>query len=366
MKNRAVSALCAIATVFLSPTANARNAHADLVAAAQKEGKVVVYSVLSTGAAQPLIKDFEALYPGIKVDYDGDKGSNEMDARYRRETAAGEGTADVVWSSSTDMQMKLVADGFAAKYRSPEARHLPSWAVYRNRAYGTTLEPVVFAYNPTLLAPDKAPKSHTELAAMLRADPERFRGRVTGFDIEKSGVGLMFAMQDRERFAGLDSLLDAFGQVCFAPSGGTGDMLVGISKGDYTLGYNMMGAYAISRGAKDLPNLAVVFPSDYTLMLTRVVFVGKRAQHPNAARLWLDYMLSARGQAVLGNQIDLYPIRIDVKSKFTAQALLEKIGRAAAPIRLDPALATNLERQRQAAFKDAWTGRIATAKQNCP
>ena len=38
------------------------------LAAAEKEGKVVVYSTTDTKAAQPLIKDFEALYPNIKVE----------------------------------------------------------------------------------------------------------------------------------------------------------------------------------------------------------------------------------------------------------------------------------------------------------
>ena len=41
--------------------------YANTIAAAKKEGKVVVYSALDTKAAQPLIRDFNALYPDIKV-----------------------------------------------------------------------------------------------------------------------------------------------------------------------------------------------------------------------------------------------------------------------------------------------------------
>ena len=36
---------------------------ADTIAAAKKEGKVVVYATTDTKAADPLIKDFESLYP---------------------------------------------------------------------------------------------------------------------------------------------------------------------------------------------------------------------------------------------------------------------------------------------------------------
>jgi len=41
--------------------------YADTIAAAKKEGKVVVYSTTDTAAANFLIKDFQSLYPGISV-----------------------------------------------------------------------------------------------------------------------------------------------------------------------------------------------------------------------------------------------------------------------------------------------------------
>ncbi|HJW12272.1 MAG TPA: ABC transporter substrate-binding protein, partial [Albitalea sp.] len=43
--------------------------YADTIAAAKKEGKVVIYSTTDTASANPLIKDFQALYPGISVEY---------------------------------------------------------------------------------------------------------------------------------------------------------------------------------------------------------------------------------------------------------------------------------------------------------
>jgi len=311
-----------------------------LVAAARREGRVVVYSVLSNKAAQPLIADFKAAYPGIEVDYDGDKGSNEMDERYRRESASGEATADVVWSSAMDMQMKLIGDGFAVRYHSPEASGLPRWANYKNIGYGTTQEPVVIVYNRQQLAEAEIPRDHTALAALLNSQTERFHGKVTAFDVEKSGVGYMLAVQDlRAAPATSSALVAAFGKAGLQPSGGTGDMLTGIDKGSFSIGYNMMGAYALSRSRKDLPNLGVVFPSDYTLVLSRIAFVSKRATHPNAARLWLNYLLSARGQKVLGDAIELFPIREGVEARYTAAKLRGAIGPAVREVPLDMSLA---------------------------
>src|SRR6188472_1367122 len=93
--------------------------YADTIAAAKKEGKVVVYSTTDTAAAGFLVKDFQALYPGISVEYN-DMNSTEVYNRFISEKAAGAGSADVLWSSAMDLQIKLVNDGGALAYASPE------------------------------------------------------------------------------------------------------------------------------------------------------------------------------------------------------------------------------------------------------
>lgn len=359
-------AVAVLATPFAGAPLLASGTQSRLVEAAQREGSVVVYSVLSSKAAQPLIRDFEALYPGIKVHYDGESGSNDMDARFRRERKEGLASADVVWSSAMDMQMQLVKEGFAASYRSTEARNLPRWANYKGLAYGTTLEPVVFVYNKQQLSGSDIPQDHDALVALLDAQPDRFQGKVTGFDLRKSGVGFMFAVQDQANYPRLDALLASFGSAGFAPSGGTGDMLIGINEGKYLLGYNMMGAYAQSRSRKDLPNLGVVFPKDYTLALSRIILLNRAAAHPNAARLWLDYTLSARGQKVLGDAMELYPIRDDVEATYTASGLRGEIGKSLRPIPIDMRLTDALEPTRHAALIEAWSTAIGAAATSAP
>lgn len=117
--------------------------------AAVKEGKVVIYSTTDTKAAGPLIKGFEAQYPGVKVEYN-DMNSTELYNRYISEQAAGGGSGDVVWSSSMDTALKLATE-YAEQYASPEVKQLPDWAVWQQKAYGTTYEPVVFIYNKRLI-----------------------------------------------------------------------------------------------------------------------------------------------------------------------------------------------------------------------
>jgi iron(III) transport system substrate-binding protein len=334
--------------------------YADTLSAARKEGKVVVYSVLSNKAAQPLIDDFRALYPGIEVAYDGDQGSNEVQDRFLAEVKNGAGP-DVMWSSAMDLQMKLVEDGHAMTYRSTEAAALPGWANYRDQAYGSTYEPVVFVYNKKLLREDEVPRDHAQLVRLLAADPARFRGKVTAFDIEKSGVGFMFAVQDRRHFRDLEGLANAFGKVDYRPAAGTGPMLEKVASGEYLLGYNIMGAYAMVR-AKREPTLGVVLPQDYTLVLSRVAFISKHAKHPNAAKLWLDHLLSARGQKVIGDSLELFAIRTDVAARYTAADLARELGGRARPIPVDGDLALTLDPARRPAFIKRWNEEVAKGR----
>src|SRR5438132_8473019 len=137
-----------------------------IVEAAKREGRLVVYATTDAAAANPLIKDFQALYPGLQVDYT-DLNSTELYSRFIAEVAAGTGTADLLWSSAMDLQVKLVADGQAATYASPEIPSLPKWAVLTNQAYGTTYEPITFVYNKRLVPAADLPQGHPALLSLL-------------------------------------------------------------------------------------------------------------------------------------------------------------------------------------------------------
>ncbi len=125
----------------------------------------MIYSTTDTKAAGPLIKGFEAQYPGVKVEYN-DMNSTELYNRYISEQAAGGGSGDVVWSSSMDTALKLATE-YAEQYASPEVKQLPDWAVWQQKAYGTTYEPVVFIYNKRLIPQNEVPDSHTALAKLI-------------------------------------------------------------------------------------------------------------------------------------------------------------------------------------------------------
>ncbi|MEO8977249.1 MAG: ABC transporter substrate-binding protein [Casimicrobiaceae bacterium] len=331
--------------------------YAQTIAAAKKEGKVVIYSALDTKAAQPLIKDFEAAYPGIKVEYN-DMNSTEMYNRFIAEAASGQGSADVMWSSAMDLQVKLVDEGNALPYASPEASKLPSWAVYKGIAWGTTYEPAVFIYNKRLVPADEVPHDHAAFAKLLDTKTEKYKGKVNTYDIEKSGVGFMFVVQDAKYYPGLKDLEKAFGKASYRVYASTGNMLEKVSSGEHLLGYNVLGSYALVRAKKD-PSLGVVLPKDYTLVLSRVMFIGKQAKNPNAAKVWTDYILSQRGQKMIGSAVELFAVRTDVDAEYTAATLNKELGSNVKPIPVSSEIVTYLDPTKRLAFIKGWKDEVA-------
>ncbi len=167
--------------------------NAGLVAAAEQEGAVEIYGTTDRREVAALLDGFRRRYPNLRVDY-AELLSDEIHARI----AGGSSTADIAWSSAMDLQIKLVNDGFAQSYASPEAVNLPSWAVWRQQAFGTTIEPVVMVYNTRLLPAAAVPDSHAALQRLLTEQPAIYQGRLATYDPERSGVGFLFLTQDVE------------------------------------------------------------------------------------------------------------------------------------------------------------------------
>ena len=347
----ALAAFAALIAGTACQTAMVADSGADLLAAANKEGNLVVYSVTSSVPA--LLEDFQRLYPGIKLDYVA-LDTGPLYDRVVSESKAG-ATADVLWSSAMDLQIKLVNDGYAARYESPEAGYIPSWANWRNEAFGTTFEPVGFVYNKTLLLPSEVPQTRAELLDMVAKDPARLKDRMTAFDPGKSGVGYLMMTQDSDAMAGgaFWNLAGALGAMHVFSGTGSGVQFERLARGESVLGYNLLASYATGRIKKDLPNLGIVLPKDHTLVVTRVMFISRNAAHPNAARLWVDYLLSKRGQEQLA-RADLGALRADVAGEMTPAALGSKLGSAVKPIPVGLDLLQHLDAARHDEFVRRW------------
>lgn len=352
----AMAALFSCATLAALPEGYPAE-YQKVVDAGIKEGKVIIYSTTDTKAAGPLIKGFEAQYPGIKVEYN-DMNSTELYNRYLSEQASGGGSGDIIWSSSMDTALKLAQD-YAEEYASPELDKLPKWAVWQQKAYGTTYEPVVFVYNKRLIPQQDVPDSHAALAKLVASQTDKFKNKVTTYDIEKSGVGFMLAVEDSKNDKNYFQTLSDIAKGRLTVQSSTGTMMERVSSGENLIGYNILGSYAEARAKSD-NSLGIAWPKDYALVLSRVSFISAQAEHSNAAKLWFDYVLSEKGQSILANQSDIPSLRNDIEGKNDVEGMTKLLGAALKPIPVDETLLDYLEPKKRLEFIKQW--RAAAAK----
>lgn len=314
---------------------------------------VRVLSSTDARRVKPLIDDFERRHPGLRIEYIELGTVALYDAIRNQSPAATAARADVVWSSAMDLQIKLVNDGHALRHDSTHAQALPAWALWKGEAYGTTFEPVGLVYNRHLLGDADVPRTHSALAERLLAETPRFRGRVATYDIDRAGLGYLIAAQDAMAMPNYWDLVRAMGACAVQLHTSTQQMLEDVADGDTLLAFNVLGSYAeaFARGRSEL---GIVYPSDYTLVVSRVAFIAQRAPNPQGARAWLDHLLSAPGQRLLAEAGGLYAVRADAMAERSALSLQQKLGASARPVALGPGLLAHLDHSKRAAMLKRW------------
>jgi iron(III) transport system substrate-binding protein len=326
---------------------------------ADHAGSLVIYSTTDSAAFRPVIADFRSMYPRIGVEYvELDAGA--LHRLYLEESAAKRPKADFLLSSAMDLQVKLVNDGFATTHASADVAGWPSWAKWRNEAFGITFEPAAMVFNTTLLREHPIPKSRPELLEALKASPAFWRGRVGTYDIERSSVGYLLAAEDARQNSDSGSLLEVLGAAQLRTYDTTAGLLDALERGEIALGFNLLGSYASARieaGAR----LSVVYPQDYTLAVSRTALIPRDAPHGLEAHAFLDYLLSLRGQKVLAAESRLSAIHPGIAGPYSQLGIAEESVGPLRPIALGPGLLTYQDREKRRRIVASWRRALSIA-----
>ncbi len=259
---------------------NAPDRQAKLEAAAKAEGSLTLYTSLAKTDVDPLIKPFEEKY-GIKVEV-WRAGSDDILQKVIQEQKAGRFAVDAIQTSSPELEA-LSRENLLQPVNSPYfANLLPGTLPSHHNWAGTFLAVWVQAYNTGLVRKEDLPKTYKDLL-----DP-KWKGKL-GY--EADDIDWFMTVID---IMGKDEGLDFFEKL----SAGNG---VSVRKGHSLLNnlvvagevplgltvYNYMPAQAKQQGA----------PIDWFAIQPAVARASgtgvlKNAQHPNAAALFEDYMLS--------------------------------------------------------------------------
>ncbi|MBD8891166.1 ABC transporter substrate-binding protein [Labrenzia suaedae] len=294
-----------------------------------------------------VIEAYLATRAGLAVTYQ-QWGSNDLYDDSVDGCHGGPDPADMVMSSGVHQMVKLVNDACARSYRSPETENLPAALRWRDELWGVTREPVVMVYNRALVPPSEVPRTRFDLLDLLRPSLSRYAGRVATYDIERSGLGYLFAFADSREAATFGGLLESFGRTDAIATCCSAELISGVADGTYLIAYNVIGSYAMERAFGD-DRIGVVMPEDYTLVLSRAVMIPKTARHASEAQAFLDYLLSSAGQTELQRARLIMPLVNEEGAEG------ERISETALrPIGLSPTLLVALDRQKREQFIRRW------------
>lgn len=256
---------------------------------ARKEGKVVWYSSLGLSLAQQVCDTFNRKSLGITCELNRD-GSERIFQKIMQEASASLWIADVVHTSDISHFLDFKARGMLARHApAGSERFRPDFK--DKDGFYTVLRgtPYVIGVNTQKVARADIPRRWKDLT-----DP-RWKGKLVQAHPGYSGVVL----------TGIAGLLGAFGWDYFAALAKNEPLVVQsaedppmkIAGGEAWLGAT--GEYNLYRAAKKGNPIATVFPEEGVPFVSSANAVLARAPHPNAARVFTDWLFGKEAQQLL-------------------------------------------------------------------
>lgn len=295
-------------------------AWAKVVAAAKKEGVVTVYSFYYVGdTGRALAKAFQERY-GIRVEILASSGRQTVE-KIRVEQAIKQPVADVV-NAGTSSSTEISIAGFGENV-SQEIPNLKDRSVFlvdpvyspKGDVLFTSLDYVTPAVNTNLVKPADEPKSFKDFL-----DP-KWKGHLLAVDPRGGGGGVFNIIATMRYFKILDD--DYWRQL--APQmvyfGALQEQFRAVGRGEFKVALDASVSTILPLIAEGAP-LKLVPLDEGTITQGESTIVIKGAPHPNAAKLFADWILSAEGQEVYVKAASLSSMRKGVPSYIIPAAKL--------------------------------------------
>jgi iron(III) transport system substrate-binding protein len=271
----------------LSGKQELRGEETALIHAARAEGGVVFYSSSSMTEMKPLVDAFAAKYPFVKPDFYRSAGE-PLENRILTEDRAGGSRFDVLQADRPEF-VDLIRKGIIGKYESAERKAYSS--INKDReGYWTNLHSsyYVLSYNRNMVPVGSVPKNWTDLLEQrwngnFAMDPEDYswyRTMVEYFG-EDAGRRLMRGLAKQNPiFRKGHSLITEL-----------------LAAGDFPIA--LVYAHRVEALKKKGAPIEWISTTKPIVAEMRIVGLSAKTKHPNAAKLFIDFMLSRDGQQIL-------------------------------------------------------------------
>ena len=284
---------------------NARAADAALIAAAKQEKQVVWYTVQTIPQlVRPLVDAFEKKY-GVAVNYVR-ANSSDVALRIEQEAKGGQHLADLFDGTGTLPPLKR--DNLVMGW-VPDFTHAWPKEVVDPDSYWVATNYFVnnVAINTDLVPPAQEPHQWSDLL-----DP-KWKGKMAWGSSQSSSagpgfIGLMLKDLGEEKGKAFIAAM-AKQNIAGIPVAAR-QILDQVIAGEYSVGLMTFNHHSVISAKLGAPVKWLAFSP--SLVTVNTASILKDAPHPNAAKLFLDFMMSEEGQAVFRDN-DYLPTNPQVK-----------------------------------------------------
>jgi len=301
---------------------------AALYQAALKEGTVTVYGSPTAVQFANITAAFNAVYPGITVQYTSLQPPQAV-PQVDSEIAASGHSADVLLQAATTVYSLEPQQLVVQPYISPYVQGFPS-AVKDPLNQSTPVIELAFgwAYNTQMISPANVPTTMAQVAN------SQFKGEIvmndptTGTAFTQYWASLAGVLGNTTVYNFLHALKNATSPVV-VPT--TTSCMNDVAQGLYAIclaGYMQDAAPDIQAGAP----MKFMNITGLPLMLTPSnAALVRNALHPNAAKLLIDFMASPAGQTAWGNINVRTPVSQTVTAKWSLASEIQTFYPGAGP-----------------------------------
>ncbi|WP_449281411.1 ABC transporter substrate-binding protein [Leucobacter sp.] len=315
-RNRTLGAIAALSLSALalagcsSPSADATASGDPSGTAGSDASTITLYTSEPQEKIDEIVAAFNTHHPEITVDVFR-AGTGDLTARIAAEEKAGDIGADLLLAADAGTFEDYAERDLLLEYRSPEAADIDQSLIDPEHFYvGTRLLPTVIAVNTSAI--EDAPESWQDLT-----DPA-YAGKIAMPNPDVSGAAAYnAAVWLNEPSLGLNWLEGlAANRPLIAES--NGPVSQAVAEGSSPVGI------VVDSLVRDLASagspIAAVYPKEGVPFVSQPVGIFADTAEPEAAQLFVDFLISQEGQQIAASQSYL-PIREDVESPEGAPAV---------------------------------------------
>jgi iron(III) transport system substrate-binding protein len=288
VKTKNILFLKAVAfTLLVGLSTDVQSQPKEVIEGAKKEGQLVFYSGIPIPDAQSILSALERKYPFIKTTFYRATGP-ALVSRIQTEQRAGSHIWDVMNSTGFEPYV-LLEQGYFAKHDSPERKFFPE-GHKDNEGYWATMytSPMIVSYNTRLVSPAELPKEYLDLLQ------PKWKGRL-GLDASDfewyANLRKIWGAEKAQKF------LEGLRRQEVRLVQGRALLTELLTGGEIAILVNNFLQNAIEAKRKGSP--VEMLALDPIISAAGLVGINKLAPHANAAKLFVDFVLSKEGQELI-------------------------------------------------------------------